>query len=116
MGELVRPEADGLPRTDHPAARIAAIRVPDAGELLALVRGDPCAVGVVGLTDLEEGAETITVDGVRPTRWSRRDGSYPLGYTVRVVHRGAPNRRLQRFFEFLGSQRGQELLSRHLTL
>lgn len=111
-----RPEADGLEPGDAPPTRDRVVRGVDDAEILALVQRDPCAIGLVSLASLGDRARAMTIDGIAPSEWSHREGAYPFGYTVRVVHRAAPDERVERFLRELFGMRGRELLAARLCM
>jgi len=77
----------------------------------ARVRTTPGAIGYVGLGFLE-GVKALQVDGVKPTRRTVANGSYPVSRPLFMFTNGYPKlgSMVHKFVAFYLTERGQELV------
>jgi len=98
---------DGLPATG--AARLT---LSDAA-MLALVRGDPGAIGFVSMAAVDTSVRPIAVEGVNPTSPAAED--YPLRTTILAVAAAPPEIAYLSFLLWVQSPAGQAIVARHYT-
>lgn len=85
------------------------------GAVLAKVAATPGAIGYVSLDTPDDGVAVLSLEGVKPTAESIRDGSYPLSRPLIMATKGelsAQSRLLQAWFEYVLSREGQEIVSK----
>jgi len=81
-----------------------------SGAMKEVVKHDPCAIGLMSLSQVGLGLKALAVDGVAPPRSAAERSSYPLVRPFLFVVRGAPSGAARRFLDFARSPEAQLLI------
>ena len=83
------------------------------GEVVTRVGSDPCAVGYCSIASLNPSVRPVALDGVVPSLESAAKGEYPLVMElIQIYRKGDQSELLERWFSFVRSPEGQELILR----
>lgn len=81
-----------------------------AGDMAAVVGGDPGAIGYVGFGNLEFNLKQVAIDHVFPSEETARDGSYPLVRPLLFLTGPLTQPVAQAFIDFSMSDEGQQIV------
>jgi phosphate transport system substrate-binding protein len=81
------------------------------GDVVALVKDNPNAIGYVGFGYLQEGLNAVTIDGVEPTQENAMNSSYPLMRPLQLLTGPLTQPTAETFIEFALSEDGQAVVS-----
>lgn len=81
-----------------------------AGDLAAMVAGNPHALGFLATRDLTGDVQPMAVNGVPIGRGTIYSGRYPLTRSLYYVTRANPAAPVRRFLDFVRSAEGQDAL------
>jgi phosphate transport system substrate-binding protein len=81
------------------------------GDVAALVKDTPDAIGYVGFGYLQEGLRAVVINGVEPTQENAMNSSYPLTRPLQLLTGPLTQPTAERFIEFALSEDGQEVVS-----
>jgi phosphate transport system substrate-binding protein len=83
-----------------------------SGGVAYAVSGNRYALGYVSLGFLSPQVKALAVNGVRPSRQTASDGSYPIKRGLYMYARGDHGPEVDRFLEFVFSEAGREIIER----
>ena len=89
---------------------ITAVVLPDDGEMVAAVAGDPQAIGYLMFGALDDRVKPLTVDNQPATPAAAAAQDYPLATPLYFVAAQEPTGELRAFLAWLQSPAGQERL------
>ena len=81
-----------------------------AGDVAALVSGDPQAIGYVGFGNLEPSLKLLSIDEIQPTKDSARSGAYQLVRPLLLLTGPLTQPVAQTYIDFVLSTAGQKLV------
>ena len=93
------------------------LEIQGGNQIRAAVAGQPGAIGMVGVTGDEAdppGTRVLMLDGVLPTKFTLRDGTYKLKRPLSVVYarNGEQRPGIASFLEFIRTAEGQRIIDR----
>lgn len=81
------------------------------GEVISKVSSDPAAIGYVSLDSVNQSVKAVTVDNVKPSEETIKDGTYKLQRPfIEIYKRGSDNELVKAWFEFIDSSEGQQII------
>jgi len=80
------------------------------GGVYEYVKGNPNAIGYVGLGYVKEGVKGVPINGVQPTIANVQGGTYPISRSLNMITMGAPDGLAKEFLDFLLSTEGQKIV------
>lgn len=80
------------------------------GGIFEYVKGNPNAIGYVGLGYVKEGVMGVPINGVQPTIPNVQSGTYPISRSLNMVTMGAPDGLAKEFLDFILSPQGQTIV------
>ncbi len=101
---------------NHKVLKKARVR-PDAqlqasnGAVAQAVAGNRYAIGYVGIGYLNPKLKALSVDGVRASLATARDGSYPVSRALYMFTRGQPTGAVKDFLDFVKGPEGQKIVA-----
>jgi len=99
-------------RGGSPAAGPNVSELASTGIVEQLVEKTPGSFGASGFSSARKRAVTmLAVDGVKPTKQTIVDGSYPLRRPLYLILRKPVKPRIKAFLDFTLSRQGQDLIS-----
>jgi phosphate transport system substrate-binding protein len=81
------------------------------GQVRTTVATTPNAIGYLSFGFLDESVRGVAIEGVPPTEENVQNGTYPIWRYFNMVTRGKPNYLSQRFFDFIFSPYGQQVIT-----
>jgi len=81
-----------------------------AGDVAALVAGDPAAIGYVGFGNLDASTRALFIDGIAPSPETARSGIYPLVRPLLLLTGPLTQPAGRAFVEFAVGPEGQKLV------
>jgi len=81
-----------------------------AGDMAALVAGNPNAIGYVGFGNMESELKVVAIEGVEPSKEAAQDGSYRLTRPLLMFTGPLTQPLAQTFIEFVVSSEGQQVV------
>jgi len=95
---------------DKERVRPDALTTASNQAVVQTVGQTPGAIGYAGLGYLSRKVKTVSVDGVKCTRETIVDGSYPLARPLYMYTNNAPAGEIKAFIDFVLSEEGQRLV------
>lgn len=83
------------------------------GAMKTAIAGDPYGIGYVSVGHIDTMLAAVTLDGVKPSIETVKDGKYPVARGLFSLTKGEPSGLAQLFIEFLLSPTGQELVKKN---
>ena len=99
-------DADGN-KTDRTTKE--AITADRTDIMMTNIANDPYAIGYSSLGSLNETVKALSVDGVRPSAETIKDGSYAVSRPFLIVTKGDATGLAKDFIDFILSKEGQEI-------
>lgn len=95
---------------DNPAAPETETLMTN-GDVVAMVKETPNAIGYVGFGYLQEGLKAVKIDGVEPTQANAMNASYTLMRPLQLLTGPLTQPLAENFIAFALSEEGQQVIS-----
>ncbi len=86
-------------------------RMPSNAAMAAKISGNKKGIGYVGLGFLNPKIKALTVNGIKATVATGKDGSYPLSRGLNLYTGGQPTGETKAFIDFVMSSAGQKIIA-----
>lgn len=88
-----------------------AAELSSTGEVVSKVGSDPAAIGYISLDSVNESVKAVTVDNVKPSEDTVKDGTYKLQRPfIEIYKKGSDNELVKAWFDFIASSEGQKII------
>ncbi|RNA65855.1 phosphate ABC transporter substrate-binding protein [Prosthecochloris sp. ZM_2] len=81
------------------------------GAVKSRVATTPAAIGFIGLGFVDDSVKSLSVDGVKPSVETVKDGSYPVARPLFMVTDGQPTGNVKKFIELNRTEDGKQMIS-----